>query len=101
MRRKADWLWKRIAVSIIKPSNAGSQDLGSDESSDSSSHVHNTRSSKVMHSAAKERVGIEGCKKSGRRPNGVDDYRVDKSREHETVSQIGLELASFSNSTSN
>jgi hypothetical protein len=101
VRRETDRLGKRIAVGIIETSNTRTQNLGGDESGDSTSHVNHTRSSEIVHTAPKEGVGIEGSDPSRRRPNGVYNNRVYKTREHETVGEVGFELATFGNGTSN
>ena len=85
----------------MEPSNTGSQNLGSDEGGDTSSHVHDSRSSEIMHSTSEEGVSVEGGDPSRRRPDRIDDNGVDESREHKTVSQVGLELATFGYSTGN
>lgn len=101
VRRETDRLRKRVAVGIIETSNTRAQNLGGNESGDTTSHVNNTRSREIVHTASKEGVGIEGSDPSGRRPNGVNNNRVDKTRKHETVGEVGLELATFGNGTSN
>jgi len=63
--------------------------------------VNNSRSGKIVHSASQEWIAVEGRDEAGGRPDGVDYDGVDEPGKHETVSQVGFELATLGNGTSN
>mmetsp|Transcript_15228 Transcript_15228/g.26023 ORF Transcript_15228/g.26023 Transcript_15228/m.26023 type:complete len:247 (+) Transcript_15228:1010-1750(+) len=88
-----------VTICVEEASNTRAKNLGSDQSCDTSSHVDNTGSSEVVHTTAECRIVIEGREETRRTPDGVHNNGVDKSREHQRVAKVGLELATFGDST--
>ena len=104
MGLESDGLFKRVAILVVETALTGSEDNGGNQGSKSSSHVDNTRSSKVDNSDSTEgivsSIRAEGSKETVSRPDRMDDNGVDKSGEEEGVAKVGGHLTAFGDSSS-
>lgn len=99
MAGESDGLFEGVAVLVVESALAGSEDDGSNEGGQTTSHVDNTGSGKVNVSNSTEGVVTEGSQETVARPDGTDDDGVDKGGKEARVAQVGSHLTTLGNGT--
>ena len=94
------WFLQFHSTIIVEATLPGAKNLGGDECGNSAGHVDDATTGKVDHANSKEWVDIPWAQEAIVGPDGMNDDRIHKARQHHRVAQIRCHLTTLGQRTS-